>query len=105
MADLDGPPMPESCAHLWRWFLELSAARGSNGWGPNAINYGDILAWSRLTRTIIRPVEVRVILHLDHIYLANTAKAETPPRPLPGSDPARQGRRNGAQGKLRNSSL
>ena len=105
MAELTGPPMPESCAHIWRWFIELSAARGSNGWGPNAIRYTDIAAWSALTRTIIQPMEVRVVLHLDHIYLANAAKAEVPPKGAPGAKPARSGRRNCAQGELRNSSL
>jgi hypothetical protein len=84
MAELTGPPMPESCAHVWRWFIELSAARGSNGWGPNAIRYTDIAAWSALTRTIIQPMEVRVVLHLDHIYLANAAKAETTTPDKPG---------------------
>jgi len=105
MAELTGPPMPESCAHIWRWFIELSAARGSNGWGPNAIRYTDIAAWSALTRTIIQPMEVRVVLHLDHIYLANAAKAEVPQKGAPGAKPARSGRRNGAQAEQGNSSL
>lgn len=68
--------MPAECVHLWRWFVELSAARGSNGWGPNPISYLDIEAWSRLTRTIINPAEVRAIIALDQAFLTERAEAD-----------------------------
>jgi hypothetical protein len=90
LPDLDGPPVPASCRHIWGWFRELAAARGSNGFGPNPISYADIAAWSRLTRTIVRPIEVSVLLHLDHVFFAETATRPPPDKPQPG---AKRGRR------------
>lgn len=65
---LDGPDMPLELAYLWVWFQELSATRGSNGFGPNAITYTEIDTWARLTDTIIRPPEVRMIMTLDALF-------------------------------------
>jgi hypothetical protein len=61
---------------VWRWFCELSQARGSNGFGPNPIRYPDIAAWSALTLTIIRPMEVRTIMLLDQVYLTELLKKD-----------------------------
>jgi len=72
---LDGPQLPVDCMHLWFWFLELSAARGSNGFGPNPLSFHDIEAWSRLTNTVIRPNELRALIALDHAYLIDYAEA------------------------------
>lgn len=69
-AALDGPELPADGAHVWAWFLELSAGRGSNGFGPNPISYLDLLAWSLLTGTITRPAEVEAIMALDRAWMA-----------------------------------
>jgi len=69
-AALDGPELPVDGAHVWYWFLELSAGRGSDGFGPNQIAWLDLLAWTTLTGAIIRPAEVEAIMALDRAWLA-----------------------------------
>jgi hypothetical protein len=61
--------MPLELSHLWDWFVELSAGRGSNGWGPNPISYPDIAAWAGLTGVAIRVSEVRALIWLDRLWL------------------------------------
>lgn len=78
MPALNGPPLPPTCIHLYRWFTELSVARGGNGFGPNPLRYVDIAAWSELTGTLIRPGEVRVLLRLDQVYLTEMMSAKAP---------------------------
>lgn len=68
-AELVGPPMPTAGAYLFNWFLELSAARGSGGFGPAPITYPDIYTWAKLTRRAPAPWEVETIKGLDAAYL------------------------------------
>jgi hypothetical protein len=79
LAALDGPPLPDICEHIWRWFQELSAGRGSNGFGINPIGYRDIEAWSTLTGTIVRPGEVKTIMILDQTFLRVISAKDTGP--------------------------
>lgn len=67
--------LPNELAYLWRWFHELSAVRGSNGWGPNPISYREIEAWIGLMGPIVTPIEVRLIMLLDNLFLASWAEA------------------------------
>ncbi|MGE4043588.1 MAG: hypothetical protein AB7F35_01950 [Acetobacteraceae bacterium] len=69
-AELDGPELPADGAHLWEWFLELCAGRGSNGFGPNPISWLDLLAWTTLTGTITRPAEIEAIMTLDRSWIS-----------------------------------
>ena len=61
--------MPTAVAHLWAWFIELSAARGSSGFGPLPIGYGEIDAWARLTMRDPTPAEVTALRRLDGVFL------------------------------------
>jgi len=81
---LDGPPLPYDIAHVWLWFNDLSAARGNNGWGPNALNYQDMAAWMMLTGTIVRPQEISAILMLDRLWMSEQAKATAAARKAKG---------------------
>jgi len=74
-ADLAGPDLPLAGAHLWQWFLELNAARTSNGWGPNAIGYGELQAWARLTRRAPAAHEVEALRALDRAFMEASAAA------------------------------
>ena len=75
---LDGPELPADGAHVWAWFLELSAGRGSNGFGPNPISYLDLLAWSLLTGAITRPAEIEAIMALDRVWMSLQATNAAP---------------------------
>lgn len=70
---LIGPDLDEQSTHLWGWFLDLHVARGSNGFGPSALSYSEILAWATLTRVAPTPWEVSVIKRLDAVYLCHAA--------------------------------
>lgn len=67
-----GPP-PRGAEHLWRAFVELDAARGGNGFGPNPIGFADIQAWAILTDNPLAPWEVRAVRMLDDAYLESLA--------------------------------
>ena len=67
---LDGPELPADGAHIWAWFLELSAGRGSNGFGPNSISWFDMMAWATLTGTITHPAEIEAVMALDRSYMS-----------------------------------
>ncbi len=53
--------LPEGLEYLWGWYGELF-----NG---GKISYQEMDAWSRLTRRLLLPWEVRVIKTLDLLYL------------------------------------
>lgn len=61
--------MPELFCELWSWFLELHETRTSNRFGPNAISYSEIKAWSELTGRSILPHQVTLIKKLDRVVL------------------------------------
>jgi len=77
-AELNGPDLPTDGSHIWAWFLELSAGRGSNGFGPNPISWPDLLAWTALTGTLTRPVEIDAIMALDRVWLSAQAEKPSP---------------------------
>lgn len=76
-----GPELPPDGAHVWSWFLELNAARGSGGFGPACISYVDVLAWTTLSGTLIRPSEVAAIMAIDRAWLAGQIKPDRAARP------------------------
>lgn len=52
--------LPESCISIWKWFIDLHNARGSNGFGINPISYTEIKAYFDLID--IRPEEWEIML-------------------------------------------
>ncbi|RZZ90593.1 phage tail assembly chaperone [Pseudoxanthomonas winnipegensis] len=58
--------MPEEGLHLWEWFWRLSDRRRS---GPEAISFGEVGEWARLTGVDIQPDEVGALLAMDDAYL------------------------------------
>ena len=41
--------------------------------GPNPISYLDLLAWSMLTGTLVRPAEAEAIMTLDRVWMTVVA--------------------------------
>jgi hypothetical protein len=72
---LDGPPLPPAAEHVYRWFGELSSARGSSGFAPAVIGYLDIAAWASLTGQQPTPWEVECLRALDALFLKIHAPA------------------------------
>ena len=73
-AELDGPEIPDATRHLWSWFLELHAGRGSSGYGLSAISYGEMDAWSRLRQIPLESWEVQALRTLDALYLQSIVR-------------------------------
>lgn len=72
--ELIAPPCPPAMADVWNAFLELDRTRGSNGWGPNPISYGEIDAWARLTGRAPSAHDVRLYAELDRLVLEHYAE-------------------------------
>ena len=60
--------------YLWEWFLQLNAARPSNGMAISSIPYSEIQAWSTLMNITISPFEISVIKTLDSIFITHINK-------------------------------
>lgn len=76
---------PHELTYLMEYFLELNETRGSNGFGPNPITYGEVEAWSRLTGIGLQTWEVAVLRQLDREYFgawnnARASRTHTPNR-------------------------
>ena len=76
-AELDGPECPEALAHLWEYFCELSAARGAGMAGIEPLHYGEIEAWSRLSRRELGFFELECLVAVDHKF----REINQPPKP------------------------
>lgn len=76
--ELDIPDMPPELEHLWLWFVDLSRARPSTGFGPGALPYSEIMAWVALSGERPSSWEISVLKRLDGVYLEATAKPGTP---------------------------
>lgn len=70
------PEIPAALAHLWEWFIELSAVRSGNGAGPNPIAFSEVEAWARLTGRLLTPRDVRAIAMLDQAYFTELAEQD-----------------------------
>lgn len=73
--DDNAPKLPPEMRYLWRTFVSLHRARGSNGWGPSPIAWSDIDAFCRLTAMTLDPWEVEAIRALDEAFLDAAAGA------------------------------
>lgn len=71
---VEDPDIPEAVEHVFEWFMELSRARGSNGFGSNPISHMEIAAWSALYGIQPLPRELRMIAAMDAAFLSEMAK-------------------------------
>jgi hypothetical protein len=70
--ELDNPvSIPRELADVFAWFVDLSGARGGTGFGPAALSFAEIAAWSRLAGIDPTPFEVSVLRRLDVAYLTS----------------------------------
>lgn len=86
IAELDSaPPLPESLAYLWRWFLELRAVQRSGMNGLEPIDHADLRAWQENTGRSLSPWEVDAIIALDRLARKTADKTREkmvpPPKP------------------------
>lgn len=68
--------MPVALIYLWSAFQRLRRRKVGGGVnGAEAISWGDLDAFQRLTGTRLVPWEVEVIEDLDDLFLAEVARA------------------------------
>lgn len=65
------PSIPAGGELLWRWFTDLTAARGWGAAGPNPISFSEIAAYARLSNWPIEPRHVTVLQAMDREMLAH----------------------------------
>jgi len=63
------PPIPRGCRTIIEAFSELHSTRSSNGFGPAAISFHDILAWQTVFNVTLSPFELRCIFAMDSAAL------------------------------------
>lgn len=60
---------PQGAAYLWRWFLELHAARQPGPAGPAPLSFSEIGAWASLRRVPVSADDVSALRALDSLFL------------------------------------
>jgi hypothetical protein len=68
------PECPSQVEHVWLWFWEITRRRAPAFDGAAPLTHTEVEAWSRLTRTVIRPWEVKMLFRIDDGYLEQRAK-------------------------------
>lgn len=66
--------LPESCAQVWKWFIDLNNSRTSNGFGVNPITYSDIKSYLDLINIEIEDWELNLIKKFDNEAMLSYAK-------------------------------
>ena len=69
--------LPQSCYLVWKYFLDLNNARGSNGFSVNPISYTDIMNYFFLMDVSPNPEEVDLIRQFDNKYMEVTSREST----------------------------
>jgi hypothetical protein len=65
----DGEDLPSELLYLYVVFLELSAARPSNGFSALPLSFQEIRSWACLQRVHLKPWEVDVLRALDQSWM------------------------------------
>lgn len=69
LRDLNSYPIPRELQYLYDWFCDLSACRGSNGYGPNPIVPSAVRDWSEMSGHRLNPWEFEAIRAMDRKWL------------------------------------
>lgn len=68
---------PDSMVYIWKHFIMLNNKRTSNGYGPNPLQYSELLAYFQLFQDWPDDWEIEMIMKLDSVFLdTQAAKAE-----------------------------
>lgn len=76
-AQLEMPPFPMALAYLWRTYNRLRRRKGSSGFGASPIEWTDIEAFLRVTRTSLMSWEISALERIDDAFLAGVRKARS----------------------------
>ena len=66
--------IPQRGSHVWAWFWDLSAARGSGGFAPNPLSAMEVATWAGLMKIELQEWEFKALRAMDAAFLAAVAK-------------------------------
>lgn len=75
------PAIPAGGELLWRWFLDLNAARSWGAAGPNPIPFSGIDSYARVSGWPIEPRHVSILQAMDREMLAHFRRSAGMARP------------------------
>lgn len=78
------PELPAGCLPLWNVFCELSARRGSTGFGPAPLSWADLQGWQAVYGARLSPWEIDRIFEIDALWVTTVAESQAnqnPPTP------------------------
>jgi hypothetical protein len=84
------PPFPLHDAYIFGIFQELNASRSHNGFGYNPLSYTEVDAYRRMTGTVLNAWQVKMLMRIDQIFLAASAKAQQIKANTPASSRAKR---------------
>jgi len=70
------PAFPLHDAYLFHIFQELNASRSHNGFGYNPLSYTELYAYQAMTGQVLNAWQVKMLMRIDQIFLAASAKAQ-----------------------------
>lgn len=73
-ADLECPPFPLALSYVWQAWVRLRRRKAGGFSGPNPIEWPDIDAFMRNTRTRLDPRDIDLIEAVDDLYLLKMAE-------------------------------
>lgn len=69
--------LPESCEHVWIWFLRMHNTRQSSAFGGvNYISYSEMMGFFYIEGITPHPWEIRLINRLDSIAVEHINKEQ-----------------------------
>ena len=69
-----------AASHVWEWFWTLSSQRGSGFGSAQALSWSEIADWAKLTRTLVTPEEVKMLVAMDMAYRSTASDEESAKR-------------------------
>lgn len=73
-AELASPPLPKGLEYIWRAYWRIRKRKAGNGFGSVPIEWPDIDAFVRHTRSELVPWEVEFIEVIDDLFMAEQAR-------------------------------
>lgn len=67
------PEIPPGGELYWEWFHELSAGRGSSGFGPLPLSWPDMAAWATISGIELQPWQADIFRAMDQAWLKAVA--------------------------------
>lgn len=72
--ELHFDPPPMEAVHVLHYWYDMSAMRGSSGFGPSPLTPSLIIGWQELRQINLMPVEIDMLMAIEQKYMVMVAK-------------------------------